>query len=163
MAAGSNEAVLFVTHLLAAALFAWQRGYALGWTVVGAALPDLIDKPLATLGVVELFHSVGHSALLLPLAVLVAASGRRGLAVAVGWGSHLLLDALHVVVNGRPTDALFIGWPLIVPPTPLVIPPGEFFWYYLWSPSFFIEVGIWLLAAGLLARAVRGRHHPSRA
>jgi hypothetical protein len=43
-----------------------------------------------------------------------------------------------------------------VPATPLAIPPGEFFLYYLWSPSFFLESILWLaLGASLVTdRAV---------
>ena len=153
--------MLFATHLLVAGLLASARRLPAPTLVFGAALPDLVDKSLASLGVVELFHTVGHSALLAPLALLVALRGPRGVALALGWASHLVLDALHIVVNGRPTDAYFLTWPLIEPPTPLAIPPGEFFWYYLWSPSFFLEVGIWLFAAVVAVRWLRGREAPA--
>jgi hypothetical protein len=76
------------------------------------------------------------------------------LAAVVGWGSHLFLDAFHIVLNGRPGDALFLGWPVVLPPDPLAIPPGEFFVYYLWSPSFFVEIGIWMVFVFVVARAV---------
>jgi hypothetical protein len=144
--------MLFATHLLVAAVVARGRGLPVFATLVGTALPDLVDKPLASLGVVDLFHTVGHTALLLPVAVVVAAAGRHGLAVAVGWGLHLFMDAFHVVVNGRPTDALFLFWPLAVPPTPLALPPGAFFRYYLWSPSFLVEVVVWVGVTALTAR-----------
>ena len=149
--------MLFATHLLAAGLLARRFRASVGWAVVGAALPDLIDKPLASLGVVDLFHSVGHSALLAVVVIPVALLGRAGVAAAVGWGSHLFLDAFHVVLNGRAGDALFLVWPLAVPPDPLAIPPGEFFFYYLFSPAFFVEVAIWVGAIALGLRAWRGR------
>lgn len=149
--------MLFATHLLVAALLARARGLPVLALVVGAALPDLVDKSLASLGVVDLFHTVGHSAVLAPLFLLVALRGPHGAALALGWASHLLLDALQIVVNGRPTDAYFLAWPLIEPPTPLAIPPGEFFWYYLWSPFFFVEVGIWLVGAVVAGRWLRER------
>lgn len=159
--------MLFPTHLVAAAglgrlvtggpretlIAATGRlwpALSTGWFVFGAALPDLIDKPLGMAGITELFHSIGHSALLLPVAVVVALADRRGPAIAVGWVSHLGLDALHVIINGRPSDALFLGWPLMVPPTPPAIPPGEFVWYYLGSPSFYLEVVIWFAAGGVV-------------
>ncbi|MFC7078418.1 metal-dependent hydrolase [Haloarcula halophila] len=149
--------MLFLTHLLAAASVGrWSRLAPL-WLIVGAALPDLVDKPLAMAGVVDLYHTVGHSALVVPLAVAAAYTGRTGIALAVGWGSHLFLDALHIVVNGRPGDALFLGWPLVTPPTPLAIPPGEFFVYYLWSPSFFLELLIWTVAVGIAVSDLRRR------
>ena len=145
----------FLTHLAAAALVGRYSRLAPAWLVAGAALPDLVDKPLGTLGVVDLYHTVGHTALLAPLAVAVALTGRAGLAVAVGWASHLFLDASHIVINGRAPDALFLVWPLAVPPDPLALPPGAFFQYYLWSPSFFLEVAFWVALAGLAVRERR--------
>jgi len=149
--------MLFATHLVVAWLLARLRGLPVAAAVAGAALPDLLDKPLASVGIVELYHTVGHTALLAPLAAVAAVRGGRALAVTVGWASHLAADALHVVVNGRPTDALFLAWPLVEPPTPLALPPGAFVWYYLWSRSFFVEIGIWLVALWVLVRARRAR------
>jgi len=150
--------VLFATHLLAAGLVGRVTRLSLPWLIAGAALPDLVDKPLAMAGLVELFHSIGHSAVLLPLAVLIALYSRTGAAAAVGWGSHLLLDALHVVVNGRAGHALFLFWPVTVPADPLAIPPGSFFLYYLWTPSFFLEGCLWIALAGVIAT----RRHSGR-
>lgn len=172
--AAVHQPVLFPTHLVAAvglgvgarlvarpwsasSATAPQPVLSIGWLGVGAALPDLIDKPLGMAGVTELFHSIGHSAALLPAAIVFGLASRRGVAVAVGWGSHLLLDAVHVVVNGRPTDALFLGWPAVVPPDPPAIPPGEFVWVYLGSPSFSLEVLLWLAVGGLVAWSLRLR------
>jgi len=140
--------MLFPTHLLAAAVLGRVSRLSPLWLVVGTALPDAVDKPLATVGVVDLYHSVGHSALLLAVAVPVALTGRTGLALAVGWGLHLLLDALHVVVNSRPGDAVFLLWPVAVPADPLALPPGSFFLYYLGSPSFYLEAVFWLVVVG---------------
>jgi hypothetical protein len=144
--------VLFLTHLAAAVLLARGSRLTPAWAVAGAAVPDVVDKPLAMIGVTELFHSAGHSLLLAVLVVPVMLSGRAGLAAGAGWLSHLLLDALHVVVNGRPSDALFLLWPATVPPNPLAIPPGSFFWYYLWSPSFYLEGFIWVGLAVVVLR-----------
>lgn len=147
--------MLFPTHLVAAALLGRVTRLSTPWLVVGAALPDLLDKPLGLLGVVDLFHSVGHSGLLAIVMVPVALSGRAGVAVAVGWASHLFLDAFHVVVNGRAADALFLGWPLTNQPDPLAIPPGSFVWYYLGTPSFYVDVILWVALAAVLASGWR--------
>lgn len=144
--------VLFPTHLIAAGLVGRVSRLSTPWLVVGAAMPDIVDKPLAMAGVTDLYHSVGHSALLGIVMVPIALSDRAGLAVAVGWGSHLLLDALHVAINGRFSDALFLAWPVRVPPDPLGLPPGAFVRHYLWSPSFFVEVAIWMLLLSTLVR-----------
>ncbi|WP_277556198.1 metal-dependent hydrolase [Halobaculum limi] len=147
--------MLFPTHLAAAALVGVRSRLSPLWLVVGATIPDAVDKPLAAVGVVELFHTVGHSALVLALALPLIRVGPRSRAVVAGWASHLFLDAFHIVLNGRAEDTLFLGWPVTSPPTPLGIPPGEFFLYYLWSPSFFVELGIWAALAVVLAQWLR--------
>lgn len=150
--------MLFPTHLLVAASLSRVTPLSAPWLVVGAAIPDLIDKPLGLLGVTALFHSVGHSLILIVVAVPVALSGRAGLAVATGWTSHLALDVIHVVVNGRPSAASFAFWPVVSPPDPLGLPPGAFVLHYLGSPAFFLEVVIWAaLAAVVLQSRLRGR------
>lgn len=124
-----------------------------GWLVIGAALPDVVDKPLGALGVVDTYHSVGHSLLLVPLAAALAVRHRRGLAIAVGWGSHLALDAFHVVVNGRASDALFLAWPVLIRSDPLAIPPAEFARLYAGSASFYVELLLWLAAVLIASRS----------
>lgn len=154
--------MLFPTHLLAAAVLGRLSRLSTVWLVVGTALPDVVDKPLATAGLVDVYHSVGHSALLLVVAVPVALAGRTGLALAVGWGLHLGLDAVHVVVNGRPGDAVFLLWPLLAQSDPLALPPGSFFLYYLGTPSFYLEVAFWLAVAGAAVAKWRGGTAPRR-
>ncbi|MGQ3329502.1 metal-dependent hydrolase [Halorubrum sp. FL23] len=117
-----------------------------GGLVVGAALPDIVDKPLGALGILDVYQSVGHSLLLAPLAVALAVRHRHGMAVAVGWGSHLALDAFHVAVNGRANDALFLLWPVVSRADPLALPPIEFARFYVPTPSFYVELGLWLAA-----------------
>ncbi|EMA04581.1 hypothetical protein SAMN05443574_11679 [Haloarcula vallismortis] len=153
--------MLFPTHLLVAALLGRVSRLSPLWLVVGTAVPDVVDKPLGAVGVTALYHSIGHSALLVVVALPLALSGRIGLSVAAGWALHLLLDTVHVVLNGRPGDAVFLFWPVVTPTDPLALPPGSFFVYYLWSPSFFLEVALWLTAVGLLARHVTGGEYAS--
>lgn len=146
--------MLFPTHVIA--------GYLLGYAVrlpaipaaVGAAIPDLIDKPLAMVGVVEIYHSVGHSALVLLALFPVALSNRALLAAWLGWASHLALDVVHVVVNGRPEDAVFLLWPVVVRDSSLGLGPIDFFVHYLWTPAFFLELPIWLAFGYVIWRDV---------
>ena len=158
--------MLFPTHVLA--------GYLLGrrwtglpvWVACGATVPDLIDKPLGAVGATELYHSVGHSGLTV-LAVagvwlLLSAVGEaytRALAVGVGWGSHVLLDVLGIAINGRPENWVMLLWPVRTKPNPSGLDPVAFYFEYLWSPSFYIEVGIWLAGAYLLFRSPTARRY----
>lgn len=162
--------MLFPTHLLV--------GYVLGrrwdmptlWVVAGAALPDVLDKPLAMVGVFELYQTVGHSLLALVVAAVAIAAGRNavagslgrnGLALWVGWASHLAADAVHMVVNGRPADVRFLAWPFVHHVPAVQLPPVEFLFHYLWTPSFFLEVAIWLgVVVVLLNGSVLGARTP---
>lgn len=146
--------MLVLTHLVAAAIPGRASRMSTAWLVVGAAVPDLIDKPLGMVGVVELFHSVGHSGSFVVCLLPVALYTQAGIAVVVGWSSHLLLDVGHVLINGRPGHALVLLWPLTGSADPLGLPPGEFLRLYLGTPSFYLELVVWVLVAGLL---VRGR------
>jgi hypothetical protein len=147
--------VLFPTHLLAAAIVGRMSPLSTLWLVVGAAVPDVVDKPLGLLGIVDLYHTVGHSVILLAVLTPVALVHRGVRAAAVGWGGHLALDALHVIVNGRPADVLSLAWPVTASPDPLNIPPGSFAVYYAGSPSFVLELVLWGFAGLLVLRDVR--------
>ena len=147
--------MLFPTHLAVAAVAGRWTRLSPVLLVVGAALPDLVDKPLGSLGVTALFHSVGHSLLFVLVVGPLALLGRAGVAVALGWASHLLLDVVHVVVNGRPADAVFLAWPVLTPEAPLALPPGAFFYYYLWTPSFFLELALWAVVLAVAGRERR--------
>jgi len=90
----------------------------LAFVVLGALLPDLIDKPLyytfvfATgkrgyeVGLISGTRTFGHTAALLGLVILTAVLSRRRELVGLAWGmaSHLFLDNLGDLTAGR--DAL---------------------------------------------------------
>lgn len=146
--------MLFPTHLVAAALLGRRPEVGVLPAVAGAAVPDLVDKPLAMVGVAELYHTVGHS--LLALAVVGTAVAllrpRVGVGLWVGWASHLGLDAAGMVANGRPDDLQFLLWPFVRHAPAVRLPPLEFAVQYVGTPSFFLEVGIWAVFLGLAAR-----------
>lgn len=137
--------MLFPTHLVAAYLLALATRLRPLPVVIGAALPDLIDKPLGMAGVVGSYQTVAHSGLVLLVALAVVLWDRRLLGAAVGWASHLALDAAHMIINGRPVDVLFLLWPIANHEGTLQLPPLEFAVFYWGSPSFFVELGIWTL------------------
>lgn len=147
--------MLFPTHLLVAAILGRLSTLSIPWLVVGAAVPDLVDKSLGLVGIVDLYHTVGHSVLLLVVAVPIALYHSTGRAAAVGWGSHLAFDTVHMVINGRPADVLSLGWPVTTPPDPLALPPIPFLFHYIGSPSFFLEIALWLVAAVIVLSDIR--------
>lgn len=147
--------MLFPTHLAAGYVTGRLTGRAVPLVVLGAALPDLVDKPLATGGMVDLYHTVGHSGfVLVALGAATALSGREELrAVTVGVASHLALDAGHVVLNGRAADAAFLGWPAVLPPDPPALAPLAFVRVYVGTPAFFLECALWVALACVVLTA----------
>jgi len=100
-------------------------------------LPDLIDKPLAFVGVLASGRSLAHSlvALVVFLVVVGPACRRTARAVksmrlrslltaaplplAVGYVSHLVGDIYRPMLNGTFQETLFLFWPLArVPAAP---------------------------------------------
>lgn len=55
-----------------------------------------------------------------------------------------------MLLNGRPADILFLGWPAIEHTPAVDLPSLDFFVQYLWTPSFHAEFVVW----GLLAYAL---------
>jgi len=88
---------------------------------LGTQFPDLVDKPLSwSLGVLPNGRSLAHSVLVASLvaAVVVLLSRRRdrrilGVAFGVGYGLHLVTDALPSLVAGRYAEIAFLAWPLL--------------------------------------------------
>ena len=149
--------MLFPTHLLVGYAIARRWDLPALAVVAGAALPDVVDKPLGMAGVFGLYQTVGHSLLALAVAGVAIAAGRSGrlrrlgVALWIGWASHLVLDAVHMVVNGRPGDVRFLAWPFVHHVPAVDLPPVEFAFHYLWTPSFYLEVATWVVVGILLA------------
>lgn len=88
---------------------------------IATQFADILDKPLAwTLGVLPTGRSLGHSVFFaVPVVVLVAfVASRRdrpavGLAVAIGYGSHLLGDVIYGFVREGSVEAAYLFWPLV--------------------------------------------------
>jgi hypothetical protein len=158
--------MLFPTHLVAAYLPTRRWDLPPAWTVAGAALPDLVDKPVAMAGVSDLYHSAGHSALVLLAVTLVGLAVRHtsghghthrrvALAVWVGWTSYLLLDAINMPLNGRPGDARFLLWPAVEHAPAVRLPPLAFAAHYVGTPAFYLEVLVWVAFFAVLVRRLR--------
>lgn len=115
---------LAVGYLCYAAYARWDRGEPpapapTGAAIVGAALPDLLDKPPWLAGVVDVGRTVGHSLLFaIPAiaAVWVVAKTRDrrtlGVAFAVGYLSHVAADVPWHLLSGEYRELGFLLWPL---------------------------------------------------
>ncbi|MFB6205948.1 MAG: metal-dependent hydrolase [Haloglomus sp.] len=123
--------------------------------LIGAFLPDLVDKPLGALGLVPSFHTVGHSLLLAGVAALVVAGTGRGEALLVGWVSHLAGDLPLAV----PTYLDHYVWPVAAPPAPPPEPPGSYVAGYVTGPAFAAEL---LVAGAALAWVLAARRSAGR-
>lgn len=112
-----------VGYLLASA-FARVRGRrpsarSIGAVVIGAQLPDLVDKPLAWgLGTLPAGRSLGHSLfVLVPVGLAAVALARRcggGTLVAACWLgtlSHALVDAVPALWGAQ--SSAFLAYPLL--------------------------------------------------
>lgn len=145
--------MLFPTHLVGGYLAGRPWSLPAAWLVAGAAFPDVVDKPLGMAGVAGLYQTVGHSGLALAVVavagVAVVGFDRRLVAVAVGWGSHLLLDVAGMVLDGRAENWVLVLWPLVEKPTLLDLGPFAFAVQYVGSPAFYAELVVW--AGGLYA------------
>lgn len=89
--------------------------------LVATQVPDLVDKPLSWgLGVFQTGYALGHSAFVaVPVGLVVLAVGRRvghtraGIAVVVGYWSHLLGDILSPIRSGEPILPGRVLWPVV--------------------------------------------------
>jgi hypothetical protein len=157
----SNSAVLFPTHLIIAIGLGRGR-FPTVWILLGAALPDLVDKPLAMVGLIATYHSIVHSALFgFGFFLLLVLTRRREMAspthvtaVILGWASHLTADAVHITLNGRPANTVFLLWPVIDSWDSLDAGPTPFFIQYIGTTSFYLEVIIWLAVATVISQSV---------
>jgi len=88
--------------------------------VVGTQLPDVVDKPLAWVGVLPAGRSLAHSLLVaVPLAALVLTIARRAdrlepaAGFVFGYGSHLFADSYRSLFAGQFEDLTFLLWPVL--------------------------------------------------
>lgn len=128
--------------------------------VVGAALPDLIDKPVAEVGLVAAYHTVGHSlfvaAGVVGAAVVLRRHGRRrAVPLTVGWRSHLACDP-YVAVPNYLADYLRP----VTTPVRSAEPTGQYAARYVTTHRF--ATGL-LLAAVAVALALVVRSRPGAA
>ena len=148
------ETMLFPSHLLIALAAAFSADLSLAGALLGAAFPDLVDKPLAAAGITETYHSVAHSggttAVLTASVAVIPGMG----AFAVGHVLHILSDLLQVMVNQGKDHWRFLMWPLDFSDDPLGLAPVEWFKYYIGTRAFYIETVIDVLCMAYLLYAL---------
>ena len=142
--------MLYPTHLIATIpIFALSDLSAIP-LLIGAAIPDIIDKPLPKLGIVDTYHSLAHSLLFIFLLTGVGLFYEFVLVVAIGVAYHIAIDVVHVFINGRASHWKFVLWPFAFQDDPMRKPPVDFFKYYVGSRSFYVEVVIWVVCISIL-------------
>lgn len=149
---------------------------------VGCQFPDLIDKPLAYVGVLPYGRSLAHSvfAFLLiggavgwgALSLRLRWDGTRWrdrlrrstpAAFAVGYASHLIGDAYEALLAGRFVDAGFLLYPLLPLPEDSTAGPAPWVRLYRIYSDMDAHPQVVLVAvAAVVLVAVRVRTHVSR-
>jgi hypothetical protein len=117
---------------------------------IGCAIPDIIDKPLPKVGVVDTYHSVAHSLISVFITLVAGFFSVFMIAIAFGWIIHIVMDIIQMFINGKPSHWRFILWPVDFQDDPMRKPPVEFFRYYIGTYSFYAESIIWISAIILL-------------
>jgi len=133
---------------------------------VSTQFPDLIDKPLVTVGILPEGRALGHSLLFaIPLCSLVIALTRRtrdqtlAPAVGIGYATHLLGDGLPALIEGDWLQLSFLLWPVLSSPDypteslagnlrKLVNQVATFEWWMLLNWREYFVVQLWI--AGLV-------------
>jgi membrane-bound metal-dependent hydrolase YbcI (DUF457 family) len=109
--------------------FAWLTGYRLPYRLtlasllVGTQFPDLVDKPLAFVGLLPGGRALGHSVffavgLFVALWLVTRRYGRPHLTIPFGFGhaSHVVGDVLTPVAAGRTGELTFLLYPVLPAP-----------------------------------------------
>lgn len=143
--------MLFATHLIGGYVSSKLFNQPVVLVVLGASLPDIIDKPLGILEIAPYYHSVGHSVLTVLLLVLIGVKFRQVIPVALGWATHIFQDALHILINRGMMETTFMFYPLMFPDKPKITNGSinfitNFWSNYLWTVGFYTEFIFWGLA-----------------
>ena len=140
--------MLFATHLIGGYVFAKLFNQPSIPVIAGAALPDLVDKPLGILGIAPYYHTVAHSILTVIVFSIIAIKFRRLVPVIIGWISHIFMDALHILINRGVEATTFIFYPVMFPDKPQITDGSvnfvvDFWSNYLWTIGFYTEFIFW--------------------
>jgi len=149
--------MLFATHLVGGYIASRILKMPVELVVLGAALPDLIDKPLGILEIAPHYHSIGHSVFTIFFLILVAVKIKILIPVIIGFLTHLCQDALHILINRGLEKTTFIFYPLTFPNKPKITDGSvdfiaNFWSNYLWTTGFYIEFVFWGIALYFLYR-----------
>ncbi len=145
-------------HLAAAVVASDYLDYdwrATALCLVGAVVPDLVDKTAWRLGLAETGHTLAHSVVTLTLVVVVVTAvdtARPLRPVLPGYAAHIVAD----IGVAYPRFVVNYAWPLLAQrPTPDVSPVGYWLRYAASAPGV-AEMGIIAVGAVVIARRGRG-------
>ena len=142
--------MLFPTHLIIAIPLCLYFNLPIIPVVIGCALPDLIDKTLPRIGIIDKYHSFAHSGFTTFGILITGIIDPYILLILAGYISHILLDVIHILLNKRYNHIYFLLWPLNFDPDPLNKPAFEFFEHYRGSKSYYFEYIIWIFSLILI-------------
>lgn len=152
---------MFQTHAVVGYLLGVLSQLSLPYTIAGSTMPDLLDRPLYWLGLVEDEHTVFHSLLLaIPGSVLsIRLFGTRGLAFAGGWLVHIAGDILNVSAGDGPLVApSYVLFPFITEQSGdrfslvSLSLPGSAYEYELHPVMLLVEIVLTVLGLRVLLR-----------
>ncbi|MFC7135299.1 MULTISPECIES: metal-dependent hydrolase [Salinibaculum] len=132
--------------------------------ILGTQLPDLVDKPLAwTVQLLPNGRSLAHSVFVTALVIVgVTVLARRyrvpdlGPAFGIGYGTHLVGDALYPLIQGDFEALGFLLWP-VVPPLEYSTPQsfGAHLARLDLSTTVWFELGLFVTASLIAWRFLR--------
>jgi hypothetical protein len=138
--------MLFPTHIVVALPLIAVTDFSLFAVVFGCVVPDLVDKQMPRLNLTQFYHNVLHSGFSSIGIVALAVVYPPLAGLAVGWVTHIVMDCIHVVLNGRSNHLWFLAWPVKFDPDPLQLSSDSFFRHYVGTRSFYSEFVIWSVA-----------------
>lgn len=140
--------MLFGTHLIGGYIAARVSKMPVALVILGAALPDIIDKPLGILEIAPHYHSIGHSVFTVMILLLVGFKFRDFLPVVIGWSVHIFQDALHIFINRGIEKTTFVFYPAMFPDKPEITDGSvgfisNFWSNYFWTTGFYVDFIFW--------------------
>lgn len=148
--------MLLGTHLIGGYIVSEKMSYPQLYVILGAILPDIVDKPLGIMELTSHYHSFGHSIIFASMVLILSIKySPHILALTIGWITHVFMDAFHIFINRGIERTTFMFYPFMFPDKPEIqngtVKFASNFWSnYIGTTSFYLEFVIWGVAITLL-------------